>query len=356
MPTTNLEAYLGIPMPSVESFHHDGDESRHVLYATLDDLCACSNTLGFQFGNATVGPRIELLDEAARRAILDKPLFAPKMQRIQRKQLKHCEILRFSATVSTTCYDGYKTTPDGMSIEEITVYMSRAQFQKRLSDLLVMANIARLGSIELVDSVIVQDNCNLSSTVPVMDGLVAQEAARVARKIQWPTLYRMNCETVWNWASKHITMLDGFDGTPMGRAICAFSRIFERKTADEPMQLLWALVGLEALYVKGKSELMQQVREKSQVLLGRPGSYKKKINQMYDFRSRFVHGDLDFPGLCLLGDASDEFAKYSNELFDAIAIATAVLAATIQEVIRRDWNGLSFDYMVNDSKALIDEV
>jgi hypothetical protein len=343
MVATNLEAYLGIPMPSVESFHHDDDDSRHVLYATLDDLSACSDTLAFPFGDGTVGAHIELLDDVSRRAILDKPLFAPKLHRDQRKQLNRCEILRISTTVSTSCYDGYRTAPDGMSVEEITLCMSRVEFQKRLSDLLVLTNVARLGSIELADSVIVQDNCKLTTEIPIMDGLVAQEAARVARETQWPTLFQMNCETVWNWASKRVTLLDGFDGTPMGRAICAFSRIFERKTADEPMQLLWALVGLEALYVKGKSELLQQVREKSQVLLGPQSSFKKRISQMYDFRSRFVHGDLDFPGLYLLGDARVEFAKYSNDLFAATAIATAVLAATLQAVIRRDWDGLDFE-------------
>ena len=115
------------------------------------------------------------------------------------------------------------------------------------------------------------------------------------------------------------------------------------------MQLFWALVGLEALYVHGKAELAQQVREKSQVLLGKQVTFKKRITQMYDFRSRFLHGDLDFPGLCLVGDARETVARFDSELLEAIAMAVAVLVGTIQEVIRRDWAGLRFDYTVADS-------
>ena len=69
---------------------------------------------------------------------------------------------------------------------------------------------------------------------------------------------------------------------------------------------------------------------------------------MYDFRSRFVHGDLDFPGLCLIGDVRDTVAGFDDELVDAIAVAVALLAGSIQEVIRRDWDRLQFDYTVNN--------
>jgi hypothetical protein len=114
------------------------------------------------------------------------------------------------------------------------------------------------------------------------------------------------------------------------------------------MQLLWALVGLEALYVHGKSELAQQVRDKAQAFLGAQEKFKKAVTKMYDFRSRFVHGDLDFPGLCLIGDARKTVERFDDELRDATAVAVAMLVGTLQEVIRRDWDGLRFDYTISN--------
>ena len=116
------------------------------------------------------------------------------------------------------------------------------------------------------------------------------------------------------------------------------------------MQLLWGLVGLEALYVKGQSELTKQVQDKSQAFLGRQESFKKALSQMYDFRSRFVHGDLGFPALGLLRDARDEVARFDDDLIKATSIATAVLAATIQQLILRDWSGVDFEYKPLGSK------
>ena len=68
----------------------------------------------------------------------------------------------------------------------------------------------------------------------------------------------MSLRKTWNWYAGRRYIIDGFDGTAMGRALCAYSRLFEVSTQCQPMQLLWALVGLESLYAKGISDLSQQ--------------------------------------------------------------------------------------------------
>jgi hypothetical protein len=184
-----------------------------------------------------------------------------------------------------------------------------------------------------------------------MDAWALQRAVRMASKIDWPKLQRLDVAQAWQWANKHIDFLDSFSGRPTGRAINAFSGLLEKNTADEPMQLVWALIGIEALYVGGKVSIMEQVREKVQSFLGKQETYKKKIVEMYNFRSRFVHGDLDFPDLHLIGDGRPAVERFDRELLESITMAVSILAATLQEIIQRDWNGLSFMYQVNDSGA-----
>lgn len=67
---------------------------------------------------------------------------------------------------------------------------------------------------------------------------------------------------------------------------------------------------------------------------------------MYDFRSRFLHGDYDFDGPVLLGDAEEVVGKYSAELIESISLAVAILTATLQEMIKRNWTSLNFSYEV----------
>lgn len=341
---TTIQVYLGIPMPSMEWFEAVGeDKSRRVLYAVLDELCACSKKLEFRLGNISVTPEITLLDKASTNAIIKRKV-------LSKKQLKRCEVLLVSCVVPVTnCEQPADLANSKLNAQGLDRYIAREEFCKRLSDLLVMANVARVGSIELSHSAILQDDQKIKySSLPRMDALSLQRAAEASQSMGWPQLQSLDIQSVWSWAENHRDMLEGFDGTAMGRALCAFSRLFEHKTADEPMQLLWALIGLEALYSKGTADILQQVREKSQALLGRQQDFKKRINDMYKVRSSFVHGTLDFPGLYLFRDADEAVGEYDTNLNSAIPVAVAVLIATIQEVIRRNWSGLDFQYTVGD--------
>ena len=91
---------------------------------------------------------------------------------------------------------------------------------------------------------------------------------------------------------------------------------------------------------------MQQVKEKSQAFLGPQESFKKKMTGMYDFRSRLVHGDLDFPGYPVSFDADTRLAKLDERLRESTALAVAILLATLQELIQRGWSQLHFHYDV----------
>ncbi|QOY36478.1 hypothetical protein AWH56_001945 [Anaerobacillus isosaccharinicus] len=77
-----------------------------------------------------------------------------------------------------------------------------------------------------------------------------------------------------------------------GRALSSFSFLLGK---DYTNILFRSVMGIEALYAKGTSSLQEQVREKSQLILGKQEAFKKVYTNMYNFRSRYIHGDLDFP-------------------------------------------------------------
>lgn len=323
------------------------ESCRVLLYSVLGDLCANSGKLPFQIEEGIVLPEIRLLSTAERANLRSKRI-------MPRDVLNRSEVLKISAVIPVGFFDAvFASQPEPeppFDRTSVTRLLAQMAFSKRVSDLLVMSNISRVGAIEVTTSAILSNGeFRNSSQIPPMVSMCLREAAQVAEQMKWPSLEAIPLSDVWQWYLKHHQMLEGFDGSATGRALCAFSRLFEIKTQDEPMQLLWALVGLESLYARSKSDLGQQLREKSQAFLGIQQDYKKVVGKMYDFRSRFVHGDLDFPGLCLAGDARDTVARYGDELFEAINVAVALLAGTLQEIIRRNWDGLQFEYTVNNS-------
>ena len=331
-------------MPSQEMFEDGTQKSRTILYSMLDELCELSGQIEFALDHFGVcKPKISLLEGRKRNKKLLIQLFGDQ-------SIQECEFLRISTFVSFSVDKVQIDDKPELSADEniaqrrsIGQLLIREAFVKQISNMLIAANLARVGSIELKNSVIIQDNVLQERVaVPPMDSWSLQRSLELSEKIGWPKLQIIDFLKVWKWLGKHEDFFkEGFSNSKMGRALGAFSHIFEYSTSDEPMQLLWALIGVESLYVRGQMALLEQVREKTQVFLGPQEGYKKRVIRMYDFRSRFVHGDLNFPGLY---PAIDDFEIFGENLLESISLAVAILAATIQEIIQRGWSGLEFSY------------
>jgi len=346
---TNLDAYLAIPVTFYGVSNERLKAIRKEFYALLDDLCRVSSQIDFQFGefNAHV-PTVKLLKGRQRYS-------GSLRQRFPSETRRRCEILKISIMVPFTTkeiqYDASDISSHSERIKakkHACVMLIRELFVKQVSDLLVAANLCHAGLIELNDSFVSQDRSIVTYLqVPKMDATALQSAVELSQQIGWPKLQMLDLVQVWKWISKHNDFhLYGISSSQIGRALASFSHIFEYSNRDEPMQLLWALIGIEALYVKGNMALIEQVREKAQKFLGEQEAYKKKIGSMYDFRSRFVHGDLDFPSIYT---PFSDWEVFGEGLLESISLAVAVLTATLQEIIRRDWSGLAFSYNITDS-------
>jgi hypothetical protein len=347
MESSLVTVYAAIPMPSIE--FEEVHESRIALYDMLDELCMLSGQLDFDLDVYGVSkPTIELLEGDNQIKYLEK----------WSRSVGRCEVLKFSVKVpfhdDTRYFDiqELSTEPRMRTKEEtsaINRFFIRTEFCHRISNLLVMANLSRVGSIGLWDSLVFQDGAWIGHAAgpPNMEALALQIAAELAQKIGWPKLKIIEFSEVWNWANKNKEFLDGFSGSPTGRALNAFSNLFEEGGKREEIWLVWSLVGIEALYVRGRAPVMEQVREKIQALLGTQDTHKKKIGKMYDFRSRFIHGNLDFPGLSFHA-ATEDYERYYRDQIETIRMAAAILAATLQEIIVRDWAELDFAYTVSN--------
>jgi hypothetical protein len=336
--------YLAIPMPSNDEFEGDTRRSVHSLYDTLDELSALSGKLDFHFFDELISPYRPTIKLVKRRRRTDKRLaewFYPDDK-----------YLSISATVSLKKAARVRLTPTVSDGEEHGLYelLARDAFVKQVYDLLVLTNISRIGSIEIDRSILLRSGeVYCFDPLPVIDAWALQRAAVLAESIGWPKLCELSIAEAWRWFTTREGFREGLGGGPTGRAFNAVSRILEPTDSDEAMKLVWALIGIEAVYVKGKVSIMEQVREKVQAFLGKQETYKKKIVEMYDFRSRFIHGDLDFPGLFVFADGHPAAERYHSDQFESVNMAVAILVATIQELILRDWSGIDFPYTATNS-------
>ncbi|WP_341279177.1 hypothetical protein [Paenibacillus sp. FSL H8-0537] len=220
-------------------------------------------------------------------------------------------------------------------------------FVKRLYDFIISINIARVGSLQLDQGLIFIDNLIYKETEMMINNF--QEVLFFTQKTKWPVLEELEIHTVWNWITAKVGFLDGVGGTPVERALTALTYLFgSHSESNEGMDLFFTMIGLEALYCSSNNGIKEQLLEKSQVFLGAQNEYKKLFKSMYDYRSKFIHGGLNFPGKYYFFEGSDEFDKFSKESYDVTLMAQSVLIATLQQLSKRNMNELNFKYSLVD--------
>lgn len=237
---------------------------------------------------------------------------------------------------------------EGQQIE--TLEFNRAMiyeiFIKRIHDLIFAANLSNFGSITVNEYVVFQDSNVYAIGGKQMDYSILFEAKQNSMTWKYPKLSEIDIVDVWKWLTKREDFLQGFSHSAVTRAII---NLLEISNSDSNMKLFRAVMGIEGLYTKGKNNLLEQVREKTQILLGPQEEFKKLYSNMYDFRSKFIHGELNFPATVSI-DFSKKLEQHSEDLKKATCFAILLLGASIQQLILRDWDGVKFDYMVSNHK------
>jgi hypothetical protein len=216
---------------------------------------------------------------------------------------------------------------------------------KHITNLLVLTNICHPGMIGLEASGSKTNGViGCPNPIPKMDSISIQSAILYAQQLSWPQIEDIKIADAWEWYLHQEDYLEqeGFENDICTRALNAYARMFECPSLDVSMHLVWAMVGIEALYEQGKFDVMHQVRENIPQILGLYDGFKKEFNRMYESRSRFIHGDVDFPGLFVLGDAHPKYEQLDSDLDRTVSFAASILIASLQQIIKGKWPKIGF--------------
>ena len=338
---TNLQCYVNAVFPGEILFYDNDKFVSSIKYHDSTLLELCDSDIYFNIGSDRFKPSISIVDGRERK-------YLQKKYHIASMANEH-KILSISGSVDLDCY---MHLDDG-TIKDFNGFIRKIallEFCKRITDIIIITNIARVGSVGISDSIVIQDNMrDMSKILPDLSANSIFNAKNSAEEHNWPKFADIKIADAWNWAMSNHLALDAFDGTQLGRALSAFSRIFEYSKFDELVQLVWAMVGIEAIFGKESNGIMEQLREKAEVIFGEQEQFKKRISKMYKFRSKFIHGKLDFPCANFLYDGAVPAEKFDAELFDSCYMAIAILCGALQYIAANGWSGLSFKYKVEES-------
>lgn len=219
-------------------------------------------------------------------------------------------------------------------------------FTQEMQMLLVRTLLAKPGYLGTFESELTIDDKYYGRTFAIKNLLRVHR--KTPLKMDWPYLNELPILQVEEWFKKHRYTFNCFSKSKTERALNAYTYLVDNYSITAH-NLFWSMVGIESLYCKGTSELADQLNIKIQLLLGSAPSLNKTIRNLYSFRSRFVHGDLDIPSIYInLDTEKAEENKYSQEIETNVPLAVSILTATLQELIKRDISNLNFEFRIAD--------
>lgn len=241
-----------------------------------------------------------------------------------------------------------------VSLSELEAHVAKSvleSFSGVLMDAVLAANIARLGSLLFprVYRFLNDDFVDVGPEVGRYLNGVLDEAERRG----WPSFHDRSVEQVVRWLRRVPGYRERHTDTSLGRALAAASHLLAGPASGRTLDLVWALLGLEALYARGNAALQQQLIDKTEAYLGARTSHKREFSGMYDFRSRFIHGDVNFVFAHDVNLGTREHERFSNALAASEEVAIALLFATLQKMCSESRVELQFRVEVVPPEPLV---
>lgn len=166
----------------------------------------------------------------------------------------------------------------------------------------------------------------------------------------------LTLEQVWSWMANFPDVWTGYSASQMGRVINAIKYLVFNKgnDNDNPItSIIWLIMALETLYLRNvdfdKSKT-SELKKRIISFLGDPekiGLSEKKFSELYNYRSRVLHGDEDFPGTTYFRDSRED--RFYTKAYKTSQIVAVVIIKTIQLMIIKKWNYLNFISIVTPS-------
>jgi hypothetical protein len=162
----------------------------------------------------------------------------------------------------------------------------------------------------------------------------------------WPPVSVIGLPAVVSWIEAARPFAEGLAKTRVQRVMAAYTHAVGLTQHREGEVLFRAMQGLEAFYSEGSGDLRKQLAEKVALWLGPWQEKKNIIGQLYDSRSKFVHGSSPLEYWNDHEEPLDEDEPRLVELSASAIFALRLLIATLQKCASDSVADVSWKYAV----------
>jgi len=176
-------------------------------------------------------------------------------------------------------------------------------------------------------------------------GGIFEGAAELQEKLKWPVIQDLPLQRVLAWIQQIGLSESHFAHSSTERAIYGLLHVCNQPDIS-PSEVVWLAQALEALFDTPQAGISQVLRERIFLVLGEPiensKKIKKAINAFYDYRSRYVHGEIPLPNPMSLRLSDSSIDDFMDELIEHIDLAVLLIVASLQKLIIQE--GRTFEF------------
>lgn len=225
----------------------------------------------------------------------------------------------------------------------VDVSFAKIEINHMINKLSLLVNLTYGSKIDFISGIIIStEGKYLGKTDTLLSTL--EFAYKHAVDIGWPVIKPIKLEETLKWFMSNNLHTDDISKNSLHRAVNAFSYQFSSLEERDTSALFWTMLGIEALLAEGTANIIGQIKSKSSIILGQPIDYKKKLNKLYNYRSRFIHGDIDFPA-----KFSADYENFEVEYWDYLNFASSILLELIRTLIVMNKNKFVFEYRLSEN-------
>ncbi|MGG4207732.1 hypothetical protein ABEW60_25900 [Paenibacillus jamilae] len=201
----------------------------------------------------------------------------------------------------------------------------------------LVANLSCPGIVDFYAATLTPNNEDLKLSKHTFEESLTESFYR-----GWPQMGSIPFNITFEWYNKLGVWSKDIAATSIEKALFAIMSYCAEEKLN-PSRLIWIAHAIEALYETPHSGIVNSLRERIAIFLDivEKKEFKKKLNDFYEYRSKFVHGGLPIaiPSIDFFDEAH---GHYFNKLFEVERFGLAIIIATLQKLILSNWTKITF--------------
>jgi len=265
----------------------------------------------------------------------------PYLQGLKEKSLKfsiEVDIVLDNYIVTLHSGDNITRIADQRELLNHLPYSLTDIFGNHLFEIIILSQISRPGSLKIREGIVYINGHRFDQVLPQIANV--REELEVQQEINYPDIQYLNFGDYFNWIINNNLLFPDVCVNHYQKALVNLTYVFSEENRFS--RFIFQMRILEMIYTSNTTQIAEQLNSTIQFYLGELTSFKKRLKQMYNVRSKFLHGKSGISPLHKSDYEIEEHQTFEQEFHEASTLSILLIISTLQKMYIENRKKLNF--------------